>query len=250
VPTQRITRRQIAYRHVLRRLVARGFPVGQTVREVQLAKELRMSRAPIREALHQLANEGWLQMIPGRGGFVREHSRREIIELFDLRQCLEAYAAYRAATRIKSSELAQLDDTCRAMSEVLREVKDGRFEKLSEPMALKFARADTVFHTVIGKASRNQQLQASMRNLRLLVRSVTHQPDPSLFHLLTVLTTVYKFHRRVISSLRRKDAAGARRWMNRYVRESKRRFLKQLNSPTAEFWPPSVLDMVSQAHTS
>jgi DNA-binding GntR family transcriptional regulator len=247
---QHLNRRQTAYRHVLKRLVANEYPPGRSVRELHLAKELHMSRAPIREALNQLANEGWIRLVPGRGVFVREQDPREIRELFGLRACLEGYAAQRAAKRIRPAQLEHLEKACAAMSGVLRVVKDKRLERLDEATALTFAKADIAFHTVVGKASANRQLQATMRTLRLLVRSGTHQPDPALFHLLTVLTTVYRFHRRILAALRRRDGRGAAKWMRAHVREARDRVLKQLNSPGAQLWPQSVLDLIAQGHTS
>ena len=83
----------------IRRLVLGGdFPPGAVVPEAFLAQEFDVSRTPIREALKQLQHEGLVEIRPKVGTFVREPTRREIIELFQLKESLEGLAANGART--------------------------------------------------------------------------------------------------------------------------------------------------------
>src|SRR6476620_1321917 len=84
----------------VRKLVLGGdFPPGAPLSEVFLAQEFEVSRTPIREALKQLQHEGLVEIRPKVGTFVREPTRREIIELFQLKESLEGLAASLLARR-------------------------------------------------------------------------------------------------------------------------------------------------------
>lgn len=81
---------------------------GAKVAEAAVARELGVSRAPVREAARLLENQGLLVAIPGRGFFVRAHAPDEIDDLYDLRICIEKHAAVQAATRLTPEGRAAL----------------------------------------------------------------------------------------------------------------------------------------------
>ena len=58
----------------------------------RLAKELKVSRSPIREALSKLVSDGLLVKYDGLGTFVKIPTRQEIEELFEIRELLETHA--------------------------------------------------------------------------------------------------------------------------------------------------------------
>lgn len=65
---------------------------GTQLREMHLAADLGISRAPLREALQRLEEEGLVVRIPFRGSFVAQVSERVIAEIEGLRAVLEPYA--------------------------------------------------------------------------------------------------------------------------------------------------------------
>ena len=72
-----------------------GTPLG----EVETSQRLGVSRTPLREALSRLIAEGLVRTGPGRTAVVTSLSRRDIVELFELREALETQAARLAARR-------------------------------------------------------------------------------------------------------------------------------------------------------
>lgn len=69
---------------------------GQRLVEEQICQRLEISRAPLREALRLLANEGLVEHLPRRGVRVTELSERDVDELFGLRGLFERYAVQQA----------------------------------------------------------------------------------------------------------------------------------------------------------
>ena len=69
---------------------------GQRLVEEQIRRRFAISRAPLREALRTLANQGLVEQLPRRGARVTQLTPTDIAELFDLRGLLEHHAAGQA----------------------------------------------------------------------------------------------------------------------------------------------------------
>src|SRR5258708_26156425 len=83
---------------------------GSRLKEEELARELGISRTPVREALLILHSEGLIETTPNRGALVRTHDAEDLIDLYQLRALLEGYAAGQAATRISQTQLHHLHE--------------------------------------------------------------------------------------------------------------------------------------------
>jgi DNA-binding GntR family transcriptional regulator len=97
-----------AYDQVRADIVHGALRPNQRLVEVELAEQLGVSRTPVREALQRLVLEGLVRR--DRGGWaVHEHSPEEIEAIYEVRAALEGYAAFLAAGRASSGEIAALD---------------------------------------------------------------------------------------------------------------------------------------------
>ena len=76
--------------------------------ERSLADQLGISRTPLREALGRLEQEGFVEIKPRRGVFVRRMTLEEVLDLIVAWAALESMAAYLAATAASHAELAAL----------------------------------------------------------------------------------------------------------------------------------------------
>jgi DNA-binding GntR family transcriptional regulator len=104
---QRTTPTSVA--HVLRNAILDGrLKPGSQLRETHLAADLGVSRAPLREALGILVDEGLVDKIPYRGAFVAEVSAEDIAEIASLRKRLEPYAIELALPRLTGSAHAKV----------------------------------------------------------------------------------------------------------------------------------------------
>jgi DNA-binding GntR family transcriptional regulator len=69
---------------IIRELASGRYSPGQRLNAASLAKELKLSKAPIREALHVLAGEGVVDMPKNRGAFIRELSQADLLRLWEM----------------------------------------------------------------------------------------------------------------------------------------------------------------------
>lgn len=101
---------------VLREAILDGsLAPGAQLREAHIAADLGISRAPLREALTKLEEEGLIVKIPFRGAFVTEVSAETIAEIASLRFLVEPYAAELAAEALRGPQRAQLTKTIKAL---------------------------------------------------------------------------------------------------------------------------------------
>ena len=96
-------------RDLIRERIVRGeFAPGDRIVERVLAEELGVSRVPVREALHLLKGEGFVQEVPRRGVIVTMLSRDDVDDLFDVREALETHGARLACQRATDEEIQSL----------------------------------------------------------------------------------------------------------------------------------------------
>ncbi|WP_255470841.1 MULTISPECIES: GntR family transcriptional regulator [unclassified Pseudarthrobacter] len=197
----------------IRRLVLGGdFPPGAVVPEAFLAQEFEVSRTPIREALKQLQHEGLVEIRPKVGTFVREPTRREIIELFQLKESLEGLAASLLARRGEVQELSILR----------RNLEESEMTSLTHDTDA-YARLVHEFHWTIVRGSDNRKLVEHYERLmnqlayqRLVLRTVEHPGR---------LEASTREHRAVLEMIEHKDPFGAESAMRNHVHASSREAL-------------------------
>jgi len=93
-----------------RDILSGRYPRGEILSEMGLAKELGVSRTPVREAIRRLEQEKILQET-GRGLLVVGISEEDMRDMYEIRLYLEGPAARRAAARITADELAAMRET-------------------------------------------------------------------------------------------------------------------------------------------
>ena len=99
---------------------------GDRLVEEQITRRLQISRAPLREALRLLAQQGLVEHLPRRGVRVATLSDRDVHELFELRDELERFAVAKALPGVAGA-LAPLR---RELEEMRRAVlADSPFER-------------------------------------------------------------------------------------------------------------------------
>jgi DNA-binding GntR family transcriptional regulator len=104
--------RQSVYDTLLDLIIGGELPPGQHLVETDIAQQLGVSRQPIREALHRMEAEGWVDLRPSQGAFVHIPTNQEVDELLDVRELLEAETARLAARKADPDGVARLRKLC------------------------------------------------------------------------------------------------------------------------------------------
>ena len=89
----------IVYEALKRKIITNSLKPGEPLNEGILSKEMKISKTPVREALQRLERDGFVENVPGRGGFVSRISFQDVKELFETREILECEVIKRAALK-------------------------------------------------------------------------------------------------------------------------------------------------------
>jgi DNA-binding GntR family transcriptional regulator len=194
------------YERIKQEILLGNVSPGSRVLEGRLAKELNVSRTPVREALHVLEMEGFLESFPRVGYRVRQITWEEAIEINEIRAVLEPLAARKA---IESEDQTYLD----ALEQVLI-----RSEAVAEQEELNsFLQYDTKFDEIIIKASDMKALLDIWATLRHRLRFYRMGAQSSVE---TRLRSI-KGHRRIFKYLKAKDKEGVKKAIREHLEDSK-----------------------------
>jgi DNA-binding GntR family transcriptional regulator len=93
------------YETLRQRIIGGELIPGLPINEAVFARELSVSKTPVREALRQLERDGFVENVPGRGSAISHIKPQDIREVLEIREILEVGAAKRAALQHGNEEL-------------------------------------------------------------------------------------------------------------------------------------------------
>lgn len=204
-----------AYETLKQRVVGGAYAPAAQLKEEHLARELGISRTPIRAALKRLVDDGLATADPGRGVRVAEWTEHDIEETYELRGLLEGHAAFLAARR-GGVALADLLDTLNdEMAQAIATGGSALPERLQDINAR--------FHRAILDAAGSPRLRgmlAGVMDMPVVIRShfISTRQDKvqSLQH-----------HQDLAGAIRAGDADLARLAMQLHLRVAQHRFCHQ-----------------------
>lgn len=205
--------KQEAYQEIKNAILLRIFPTGAVLEEEFLAKQLEMSRTPVREALRSLEQDGLVTIKKGKGAFVSNPSWEELSDIFIIRETIEALAAKLAAQNMDETNIDKLESI---LSEVEEKLTSGDYESI---LIL-----DAKFHGTINENCGNKKLseiieiltnQASLNEVKVSSWQSPGNLEQSLSE-----------HKALLVAIRNRDAENAERLMkahgHRFIMEAVR----------------------------
>ncbi|WP_367873696.1 GntR family transcriptional regulator [Luteolibacter sp. Populi] len=199
------------------RLLDGTLPPGTRLDYKQLALELGVSTTPIREAVTQLATEGFVDLVPRLGAVVRSLNQSTAAELFEVREAIETFAAMKAAERASSRHLELLRQQHTTMSRVFDEFKESGREWLETADLDVFLDADLAFHRTILLAARNSALARVVEESQVQTRIFFADRG---IHERSRLALACQQHGMVVEALERRDGPAASEAMRGHIRTS------------------------------
>ena len=204
-----------AYEILKQRVVGGTYGPGAQLKEEHLARELEISRTPVRAALKRLVDDGLAIADPNRGVRVAEWTEFDIEETFELRGMLEAHAADLAARRGGADLADRLD--------ALNDEMDRAIAKGGSALPERLQVINSRFHRAILEACGSPRLRAMLAGLidmPVVIRS----------HFISTLqdkVQSLQHHRDLAAAVRAGDGELARQVMQLHLRVAAHRFKRQ-----------------------
>ena len=207
--------RESTYNNLKSDVLAGRFNPGERLTEEHLAKNMGVSRTPVREALHKLASEGLVKPLESRGFSVARDSREEMEDLFDIRAALEGYAVRLICECITQASIDALEDLIRKAENALKRNNLDEIFKYN-------TRFHDVLHGVISHKSRFHNLIVDTRKYVLRYRK------DSLHYLAGARRTI-DGHKKILLAIGLKNPDLCERVMREHVQEAKEEALHTIS---------------------
>lgn len=172
------------------------------IQEAAIARELEVSRGPVREALRRLEAEGLVEIIPHRGAVVTSLTWQEFIDAYRVREQLEALATRLAAPRLSEEGL-----------QILKQLHEQMVRHAEAEAVINFFAVNDEFHQFIVTASANKTL---ISIYDLLMAQMRRYRMPSL----TIrggLKRSCDEHLAILKALKARDADKAAQLMSKHI---------------------------------
>jgi len=196
---------------------------GQRLSEAELARDLGVSRTPVREAIIQLRADGLVEVTPQLGSFVSKISLRNVREAQFAREALETAAVRLAVERVDDAAVARLRQN----------ISLQRAARASADLE-QFYRLDEAFHRELvatsGYAGISELLDRSRAHLNRVRRLSLPVPD--------VIEELIDQHSAVVEALERRDADQAEAALRHHLR-GVYRVLEPLRDAHPDYFVPS-----------
>ncbi len=198
--------RKQVYKHLRDQILSNEIKPGGRLVEAQIAKTLGVSRTPVREAVHLLERDGFIESIPRVGYRVRKLIMEELDEIFEIRKANELLACTWAAKKAPPGSLKSLEKNIKMTRAALNNDQPELFLDL-----------DQEFHSILVQASGSHHLAGICRQLgRLMLRyridSITDND---------AVTGALKGHIAIYEALKNKDEKGLKTALEDHLCHSK-----------------------------
>lgn len=195
-----------AYAEIKRRIILKKLKPGQRLSENSLAKEIGVSRTPVREALRRLAGEGWLNLVADTGVWVSSPTRREILNAYEFRAKLETWGVEMAMPNVTPLLITRLEE-CLAEEEAI-------YKGLKK--AETYSETNSRFHLLIAEASGNDSFCQHLKTAinRTDIYMILYEDYYDFDNNCSLME-----HRSILESLRERNSAEVTRKIQDHVRK-------------------------------
>lgn len=202
------------YDRIKSAILDRKYMPGDKISIDQLIADLGVSRTPIVIALKMLEREMLIKTKPRRGHYVRTFTKREIIDVLELREALEALGARKAARRITESQMEKLRDFFKGI------------DVEGDPQALSaYAKEDQGFHEFIMEVAGGDILSSVFKAYAIVI--FTYHADLPGGFVRHPRETIQE-HLELVEAICNRDEDKAEKLMRHHMRLGRKKFIKEL----------------------
>lgn len=217
--------RDKAYQYLQQKIRTGKLAAGAALSEASLARELGSSRTPLREAIRQLVVEGYLRQNTNGISVVVEFSKRDVTELYELREALEVYAVGKAAEHeLRPPDHDSLQQLLKEILILRDELRKSGEKRLNAGQMHRFVRIDLNFHAMLVRAAANSRILKAFADTRVLLKIFAMR---RIGHNAEQLAEIHRYHSEILAAIVRKDSDAAMRMLRDHIRISKQERLTE-----------------------
>lgn len=207
--------KEMAFQSIKTAILSKKLVLGKVYNEQGLAKELGISKTPVREALLDLSIKGFITFLPRRGVQLNILTEKDIRDLYEVRRALET-----AIVRCITPTLTEKD------LKKIEEIHNKGREAIQNNDRFGYLRNDREFHLCLANLTHNRYMITSIENIRDLIDWMGFKVIVRFER----MAEVEQEHAKLIEKLRERNTKEAEYWMEEHIRITEQnvlRFLKE-----------------------
>lgn len=140
-----------AYEHIKNLILTGQLQYDQIYSETKLAKEIGISRTPMRDAMQYLSQEKYIDIIPNKGFCLHKMEAQDFVETYQIRTAIEGYCGRKLAFEYTTKEAKKI-------FAVLEHTLELQKKAIVDDSIEDFFEADNEFHTTLVHSIHNEEL--------------------------------------------------------------------------------------------
>lgn len=200
------SKKQVAYDGIKEIIVNGKVKKDAPLVERQLCEIIGISRTPVREALRELANDGLVQIIEGKGVYVKKIEFRDMIEIFEMREALERMAMKLFMERLQEEKIHLFQQYMQEQEEAYKKDEHEAF------MAI-----DMKIHNTIADGSQNVRLKNAISTIygQIKQMAISAKDDAAMREI------AIRAHRKMLDAILKGDSGAAQEAIVEHIIEVK-----------------------------
>lgn len=204
---KRIPLKEKICRELRQQIVFGSLMPNEHLKEARLAQYFGCTRGPVREALNQLEQQGFISLVPNQGATVREPSAQEVEDYYNLLALLEGKAVQWATPNLTDADIKQLETINNSLKQVI---------KTNETAAEDWIPLNMEFHRLFRQRCDNEKLNGIVEEIRTRI---------SRYRYISLMVTAFADyagdHEKIIELAAQNDAEKAGSIMEDHIRRAK-----------------------------
>ncbi len=201
------------YDNIKTQIIMGNLKPGERLREEELSKAMKISRAPIREALNRLEQEKFAVLIPRKGAIVTNVTERDIKDILKMRILLEPYAAQESVHNIPEHEITKMYEILQALQQ-----ESNNFTA--------YMHSDVALHELLYKYLDNQILRDTLTSIKehsLRIRYLAETQEDVIDH--AIITQSIKEHLGILAAMKERNGPKLSTLVKRHLKNAEKRAL-------------------------
>ena len=210
---------QDVFEYLKNAIIDQTIEPGSRLVESKIADMLGISRTPLREALHKLEREDWIEKKPSGGFQVVTLTKDDIEETFGIRSVLESYAARLVAENSQEKDLIPLEKKMKEYQNCLEKKSNDKLQKIN-----------TQFHDLLYGLSKSPKLIKMINQLKSQIsmsRQIILKKDE-------YAQESNDDHVKMLDAIKNRDGEAVEQLVREHIIKGKNAVLSQLNQEEKE----------------
>lgn len=206
-----------AYSSILNMILSSEIKPGDRIREDLIAEKIGMSRTPVREAVNQLIQNGFIVSIKRRGLYCVNITKKELLDLIEIREALESISFKKCIDFATNEDIENFEKIISDFNEKCNSILRESNTNTAKEISLLHNEYDIKFHVSIAEVSKSSRLIKyinEIENILLIARQRIYSNTEGN----SIVLLSWKQHELMLESIKARDKAASINMLEQHLK--------------------------------